>query len=480
VRTMLGLKSAPHMGKPVAVQPGLSQRATETPLVSPLPIPSAPPLPAEIVRSSLRASIKDAAAWSVMQGVGTNYLTPFVSLGGRGLIYLAAFAALPALASGIVQWFSANLTDVFGRRNRIIIGAALLQAFIWLPICISILLPQPGGYLLMLACYVIFVGLANFANPAWQSVMGDLVPADRRGRYFGIRNAISGVVLVGSFFAAGGWLGWCEGAPVMTRLGLSGRDFGFLVLFALAGLARLLSAYYLSQVHEPEYRRTPADRFTFLEFIRRAPRAHFGRFVFYCTLINAAFGLTGPFFAWYLLDQLRFGPTRFAVVVTASLLCNVATQPLWGRLVDRIGSKRVIAMGGVAIAFWPLLILACRDFWHFVAVMCYDGISTAAYSIAVGNYFYDVVTPPKRARCVAYYTLFIGVGSAVGSFGGAALGLLTPLPLHLPGLTLDHPYSVLLAASTIVRLLTNALLLGTFEEFRLRRPVFAPASPPGG
>jgi len=90
----------------------------------------------------------------------------------------------------------------------------------------------------------------------------------------------------------------------------------------------------------------------------------------------------------------------------------------------------------------------------------------------MATYLYDVVTPPKRARCAAYNNLFIGVGTLVGSFGAALLGQLTPLPAHLAGLTITQPFTLMLLASALVRLLANLLLLGSFAEFRLRRPAF--------
>lgn len=462
------------MTRPFTIQPGPAQRPTETPIAAPVP-PSAvtaPVLPPEVVQASLRASIKDASAWSIMQGAGTNYLTPFLILGGKQLLPLALFAALPALVGGVVQCISANVTDVVGRRNRIIIPTAFAQAMIWLPICVAIFLPIGVGYWLLLACFVGFVGLANFGTPAWQSLMGDLVPPERRGRYFGLRNALSGGVLVAAFWLGGLWLNWCQRAPVLAAWG--GRDAGFLVLFALAGVARLVSTWYLTKVHEPAYQHVPGDRFSLLDFLRRAPRAHFGRFVFYCAAMNAGFGFTGPFLPWYFLNQRGYSPGMYATLVAASLLAGVLSQPLWGRLNDRFGSKWVMAVGGLGTTLWPLLMLTCERPRHFAAVMAYDGIVTAAFTIGIGNYLYDVVTPPKRVRCAAYNTLFVAVGSAAGALLGAALGLLTKLLLRVVGLTVGHPFTLLLLVSAAVRLLANFLLLGTFAEFRLRRPAFEP------
>jgi MFS family permease len=442
-------------------------------LSSPASTPDASPA---VIQASLRNSVKDAVAWSVMQGAGTYYVTPFIILGGKGLLYVAAFGGLPAMAGAVVQWLGANVTDAVGRRNRVIVPSCFVQALTWGLICAAIFLPLDGlGYWVILAAYIANLALANLGMPAWQSLMGDLVPVERRGRYFGVRTALSGLVFVATFFAAGEWLSLCEKHEALARFGLSGRNFGFFALFAIAGVSRLVSTWYLSRVHEPPYRHQQADRFTLLDFIRRAPRAHFGRFVFYGTLMNVGVGAVLPFLPWFWLDQLGFSPAAFATVMTANLLAGVLSQPVWGRLVDRLGSKRVLAIGGLSMIAAPLLLLAGRGFGSYLLIMVYDGVAYAAFTSATATYLYDVVTPGKRARCAAYNTLFTSAGLLAGSFGAALLGQLTPLPLRLAGFSIGQPFVLMLLASALVRLLANVLLLSTFEEFRLRRPAFTGA-----
>jgi len=425
------------------------------------------------VHTSLRYSIYDAVAWSVMQGAGINYVTPFIVLGGKGLFYVAAIVGVPPLAGAVVQWLAANLTDRVGRRTPIIVSGAVGQALTWAPMCAAIFLPfDRVGYWVILAAFVASLACGNFGTPAWQSVMGDLVPSERRGRYFGLRNGISGAALTGAFFAGGAWLSLCDRTPSLGLLGLTSRNFGFLVLFAVAGVARLISSWYLSRIWEPEYLRQPADSFSLLDFIRRAPRAHFGRFVFYCAIMNAGLGLVVPFLPWYLLDQLGFGPGAFALILSVGTLANYASQPLWGHLLDRVGSKRVLAIGGVGLVLVPVLLSVSSHLVSLLIIMAYDGLVSGAFNNAVGNYLYDAVTPPKRARCAAYYNLFAAGGTLAGCLGGALLGEIVRLPLVLPGLTIVQPFSLMLVASVIVRLLANLSLLGSFAEFRLSRPRF--------
>lgn len=427
------------------------------------------------VRTSLRNSTKDAIAWSFMYGAGARNLMPFLVLGNQGLLHQAAFGGVPSLLGGILQWFAADLADRTRRRNVIIVASAIVQALSWLPLCVAVFLAKEQAFWLALLAYVVFTATGAFSVPPWASLMGDLVPPRRRGRYFGMRNALSGLVHFGSLFAAGWWLTWCKDNPDVAVLGLSGLNFGFLVIFVLSCAARCISAWYLAHVHEPPYAPQPSDRFTMWAFLKRLPHAHFGRFVVYNGLMNAGIVCFTNYLGWYLLKQRDFSPGWFGVIMTMNLMATVLSQPYWGRLADRVGNKRVLALGGIGLVATPILFPLGETLMHYLLVMTYDGLMMGAFSLAAGNYFYDVVTPAKRARCGACNMLFVGTGTLVGCFAGALLATFAPLPLKVAGVTITHAFTLILLTSAALRLLPNLLLLWSFAEFRLRRPAFGPA-----
>ena len=436
-------------------------------------VPASQSVEPQVLNRTLWISIKDGVAWSVMVGAGERYVSAFIILGQAGLTRIAGMHALPGLVGAVVQCFAADIVDAAGRRRPFCAGSAAAQALTWVPFCAGMFLPPAIGYWLMLASFALYIGFANFGAPAWNSMMGELVPADRRGRYFGLRNGVIGAGLIVSSLAAGAWVTYGRDRPGLAHLGLSSLNFAFLTVFAVAMLARLVSAYYLHQMHEPPYQRHPSDHFTLLDFIRRAPRAHFGRFVFYCMGLNAGVGFIGPFFFWYILAELHFSPLAFAAIGAINWLANYGSSIVWGHVADRVGNKRVLAIGGIGLALVPLLLLVSDHFWWFAIAQAYDGIVTSAFSIASANYLFDVVTVPKRARCSAYNALFGAAGTAVGTFGAALVATCTPLPLHVAGVTIGHPFVLLCLGSALLRLLPSLLLLGSFQEFRLQRPVFA-------
>ena len=359
-------------------------------------------IPTTTIRRSLRAAIADAMAWAVMHGGGERYVAPFVILGGSGLLPLAALFALPIAAGACFQWLGAEITERTGRRQRMFVGGAIVQAFCFAPICIAIFLPPTSGYWLMLAAFVCYLGAGNFTVPPWISVMGDLVPTQGRGRYWGMRNALCGIGIVTSFLVGGWWITFGTDHPHLALFGLSGKNFAFLVLFVVAGCARLVSAHFLRQMYEPPYRPRREEQFTLWQFLKRMPRGQYGRFVACRAGMMVGLNIVGPYIGWYMLAELHYSAFTFACIATAQPLTNFGAQAFWGRRLDRVGSKRVLSIGAYMLATAPPLLLVSSNPWWWGAVHAYFGLAISAYTIAEQNY-------PVRHRHAAEAGALCGV-----------------------------------------------------------------------
>jgi MFS family permease len=430
-------------------------------------VPPAQPVPVPAVQASLNASIKDGVAWSFMHGFGERYVGPLVIKGGSSLFALALLSILPSIAGALVQLVSAGATDIVRRRKRMLVWGAAVQAFTWAPACVAVFLPAEPQYWLILASFVLYLAVQNFTVPPWASVMGDLVPAERRGRYFGLRNVLTGAAMIVAFFLGGAWLEASRRRPDIGLLGLEGESFGFLVLFVLAGFARLVSVYYLALMIDPPYHPERPGRFDPAGLFRLALKGDFGRFTIYATAVHFGVAIAGAYFGWYVFRVLEYTSFEFAVLFTAPLITLFATQPVWGRLADRVGNRKVIAIGGFGIALIPVLWLFSTDFAYLCAVQIYDGVVWAAFEISCWNYLFDAVPPPRRARLLACKTLLVSIGGAAGVLVGAAVGVWFAYPLATPLGSVEHPFAAMLILSAAFRLIPNLLFLRSFREMRV-------------
>lgn len=426
---------------------------------------------------SLRTSVVEGCVWSVMHGVGERYVPAFVALATPNLFAVGAMAALPSFFGAIVQCFAADFTDRLGQRRPVFVWAALLQSFMWLPIVGAIFVGGIAGYWLMLAAFIVQLGLQNCCLPPWASLMGDLVPPQRRGQYFGMRNLFSGTTILVSFFLAGIGLDHVAATLTAPILGRPPRDVAFAALFVLAFVMRFISAILLARMYEPPYQRASSDHFTLVAFVRRMPSGHFGRFVFFVACFHVGIGFLSPYLGWYLLTGLHVSPTTYALVLTVQLVAIFGSQWCWGRLGDRAGNKHVLSIGAFGLAATPALLLLSDSLsWMFI-VQIWDGLAMAAWQIAASNYIYDIVTPPKRARCVAYYNLFLWSGWLLGALGGAVAGTFMPVPLNFAGFHIAQAFGVILLGSLIFRAIPLFTLLRTFAEVRVAHRLGEAADP---
>jgi MFS family permease len=170
-------------------------------------------------------------------------------------------------------------------------------------------------------------------------------------------------------------------------------------------------------------------------------------------------------------EGLHFSLFDVACLGAVNLITITAIQPLWGVVIDRFGTKRAMTFGGFGIALVPVLFLLSNNFWFWLAVNIYDGIVWSAWGLACGMYMFDIVTPPKRARCTAFSSILVTSIGMIGTFAGAAcanyIPQVWPLPWTVFGLNVTHPFGILLIISAVLRFLPNLLLLPTFREARV-------------
>ncbi len=367
------------------------------------------------VEKSLKYSIKEGSATSFMSGAGESYIVPFalaLNASNAQIGYLTSFV-------GLFRSFS----QIFGSRavynvsrKKIVLVSVFSQALIWVLISLLGFLVWKGvvnayAAIFLIIIYSIYGIVASFPGPAWFSWTGDLVPNERRGDYFANRNKIVGIVSMTVTLIAAFFLDYSEGSGFLL--------LGFIVLFLIAASGRFVSGYYFTKHYEPNAEFNREGYFTLLQFIKKAPFNNFGTFVIFVALINMATNFAAPFFAVYMLKELGFNYFWFIVVGISGTLFTIIAMPMWGKVGDAYGNRTLLKIGSFLIVLPPFL-------WLFVdkpleiifSVSVFGGFGWAAFNLAASNFIYDAVTPQRRAICVAYHTVFSGIGVFVGALLG--------------------------------------------------------------
>lgn len=410
---------------------------------------------------SLRHSVRDGMAYSVMAGGGETYFSAFALFLRASAPQVALLSTLPPLLGALAQLLSAWLGKRLGRRRPLILAGATVQGLAWLPLLsLPLLLPDLAVPLLLLGVTVYFAG-ANLAAPQWTSLMGDLVPERRRGRYFARRTRLTAMTTFLSLVAAGVVLHVCDRNHMTAT--------GFVLVFVVAMIARMVSLYHLARMHEPtphgaEIQAAP-DR-TWFNVVRGSGALWFS---LYFVLMQSAVAIASPFFAVYMLRDLQFSYLQFMLTTGTAVLVQFLTLTTWGRISDVFGNRLILRVTGIIVPTLPLLWTLSTNFWYLLVLQSLSGLAWAGLSLSAGNLLFDLVPSRQRATYAAFHNVSTALGVFVGAMVGAALVVV--LPALRPLLDATAAASSLLTVfvvSSAMRGLIAVLLVRRVRE--LRRP----------
>jgi MFS family permease len=387
---------------------------------------------------SLFVSIVDGCFHGGMVGFGETYVGAWAVFLGATPKIAAALGSWPPLLGAVFGAFAVDLVDRVKRRKRItVVGASLAGLVYPLLILLPLAFPNYGAHAAVF-CWLLYFAGNSVAAPPWNSWMGDLVPRETRGAYFGRRSGLINMVTFACLLLAG-WL--------LDRFRASGREQdGFLLCLAIAGVLKFISVGFLTRVVEPPYESRTSDWFNFRQFLARSMESNFAWFTYGIALMYFCVHLSGPFFILYQLKTLGWTYSQLMISIGVQTMTTFLSQGWWGRVGDRRGSQFVLVASGVVCAVLPLLWCFTTNFWLILGIQVLAGFGWGGFNLATSNFLFEAVTPPKRARCAAYFNVITSVGIIVGATVGALL------VSQVPGeWKLASPFLVVFALSGLLR-----------------------------
>lgn len=375
-----------------------------------IPMPVAPPDFLLLRKRSMWASIVEGAFTTVfLTWTSGAVLTGYLIALGAGPRALAAAASMPLLVqlfSPLITWWASRVQN----RIRYVQISTSLGRGLWIA---AIFLPWLGFTRVEPALLlVILVGLSNLlqagTGPAWISLMGDTVPHEMRGRYFGLRNGIMSVVAMTASLAAGFYLDRVESPG------------GFQFILALGSVFMLTGiALYGWQVDPPR----ALSRQPFLQAFREPFRDKaFVRFLCFSMYWSAAVMLGSPFVIPYFFKGLGMSFTQVALWSAIAAICTLGAAPMWGRIADQVGHKTVLKVTSllVGIALPACWIFATPEMLMFIWIsgvvdaFGWGGFNTAAFNMSLA-------AAPARSRMM--YLAVLGAGTGItGCLAGMVSG----------------------------------------------------------
>jgi MFS family permease len=405
------------------------------------------------VRRTMRLSIYEGSATQIFLtwttgAVLIGYLLQF----GATPTEIALVGSVPLLAQ-IMSPFAAFLAGALGHRRLLTASFAILGRGSWI---VAVLLPQlpiPAEARAAALVWLVLFSSVFQASTAtlWSAWMGDVVPEDVRGRYFGLRTGIVGIVGTTANLGAG-WFLDRVGAPL-----------SFQVVLGVAIVSAAIGIWLYFRHYDPPS--APLEQS--LGAVLREPLAdpNFRKLLRFATFWQFVVLLAAPFVIPYFLDELGLTFTQVAIWSAVAAGTAFATTLLWGGVADRAGNKAVLAIGTFVAGFalpacWILAGLTGNTVFIWVSAV-FDAIAWGGIGPALFNL--SLVSAPREKR-MSYLAMFALVTGLAGFLGGVLSGplltLLRPIAIDLFG-GVWTGYHTLFALSGILRM----------QAWRLLRPV---------
>jgi MFS family permease len=428
--------------------------------------PSRQPLAKDpVVDRSLRHSLRDGVFFSAMVGGAEGYFSAFAVFLKATTAQIGVLASLPPLLASFSQLVSAWLGRRTGRRKPIIVFGALLQAVTLLPLALLPGFFPDHGVALLIGCAIVYFIGPNLGSPQWSSLMGDLVPVSRRGRFFALRTRLSSIASFSALIGAG--------------LVLQGSDalgityWGFVAVFLTGAVMRFTSAWHLQRMHDPGGHVAALEAPWHADLWQGLRSTGLLPFSLFFASMQFAVAIASPFFTLYMLRDLQFSYAAFMVNAATSVCVQFLTLNRWGRLSDLFGNRLILITTGAVIPLLPGLWLISTNYFYLLGVQALSGLVWAGFTLSATNFVFDLTPPARRATLMAVHNVLAATAVFIGAVLGGYLGTHLPTSVVVFGDEVSWltPLYGVFVVSVIARLLVAGAFLPRLKEVRRARPM---------
>ncbi len=348
-----------------------------------------------------------------------NWTTGSVLIGymlhyGANPTEIGLIASVPLLAQSsgpLAAW----LAGFAGRVKPLIISLGLFGRILWV---FGVFLPQlPISEHLRVPFLIGLVAISSFFQSSggtlWAHWLGQVIPTERRGRYFGFRTGVVGIVGMATNLLAG-WFLDRVAAPLNFQVVL-----GVGMLCAFVGTSLLIWHY------EP---RLEQNKHSFKDIVTLPFKdTNFRKFLIFATYWQAAVLISAPFLIPYFLEHLKMSFTQIAIWSAIAAVTAMFTTTFWGRMADRMGNKAILQIatfiaGSVMVISW--IIATPSNLWPIWFAAMVDAVVWGAIGPAMFNLALGSAPKADRLPYIASFSMLTGIA---GFLGGVIAGLIFPL-----------------------------------------------------
>jgi MFS family permease len=401
---------------------------------------------------NIRYSNIDGMFFSIMLGSSLPYLGLYILRfnGPDELVNL--ITAVQPIVLSVFTLLGTAYANSFLKKKALIMPASILQRLFILLIAFIPFLPSAWRAWAFFALWALVYVPWAYAGLAWSPLICNIVPEELRGRFFGTRNALTGLTtLLGTFLTG----------VVLAKLPYSQAFFG---IFLVSFLCTAVSFFFLTKQIEPlvpepgetkKQIRTSNARMFQLDLkgnLQPFQDPVYGKiFSLSCLAVfifHVGYSMAGPLYILRQIKQLGFDNAAVSFIATATGITALVGSYAGGRASDKWGYRYVLLFSTLLCLIPPLIwAVTDRMFWLTGAAMLW-GLTGNAYMICF-LYMVLAASPAKdRSR-------YVGMNTVIGNMAGALGPLIGIFLVKIPSVNIQGA----LGAATII------MLAGVFASY---------------
>lgn len=398
-----------------------------------------------IIKKALAFSLTDGIFCSVMVAMAETFSVAAAVKLNAPAMTIALLGSAPLLVGSIGQFFLPLFLHANNTRKQYVVTSVRVQALFLILAGLTGFLPAPYNAWFFVFAFILYGSSGNLFGGIWMSWLRDSVPQNVRGRHFAWRNRFFSMTQLICALTAG-FIARKYSSETVPWL-------FFTLIFFIGSLFRFGSSLFLSWQYDPKPYNLPNKKHVF----NFKPSKNFLWFCSSVALLQGTTAIAGPFFNVWFLKDLNFNYLTFTISSACTILGTFVFLPLWGKLIDAIGTSRVLRITGLFCAFVPVLYCFFPTAYAIWIFNFYSGAVWGGFNIANFNYL-------LRATEKEHTDHYIAFTSAATSTCLFVFGLLGGyLATHLPTF-FEYQLQSLFFISFVGRLIVVLVLFRKFKQ----------------
>lgn len=304
---------------------------------------------------------------------------------------------------------------------------------------------------------VFLIAALNFPGAlsglSWQTLIGGLVPEERRGSFFSTRNQWTTVAAMVVTFLTGFFLQQFSKSDA----------FPYQILFVAGFLFALMEVFYLykhSDVKEEKIEKAEkqaAKRKFSLDIFRYKP---FLAFIICAVLFNIGAQMAWSLFSIYHIREANATALWFSFFSVTNQVAQILSVKLWAKAADKHGNTLVLFVAAAGMATAPILTMLSTNLFYLTALNFWIGLFVSGTNLLLFNQLLKATPETNRSTYLANYQFILSI-----------VGFVAPqLGVFLLG---QFGMFSAMAIASVVRLLAGCSFLLVALKFERKHPVQA-------